>query len=79
MRKAYDNWLHVLEYDGKALLNLKQNKKATAANYPVSYDQQISQNNLSVPVPLEQPSVDAGMAVGGKELLKSLNNYFFST
>ncbi|KAG1326931.1 calmodulin-binding protein 60 C [Cocos nucifera] len=68
VKKAYDNWLHVLEYDGKALLNFKQNKKETAANYPVSYDQQISQTNLSVSVPLEQPSVDAGMGVGGSTI-----------
>ncbi|XP_008800271.1 calmodulin-binding protein 60 B [Phoenix dactylifera] len=68
VKKAYDNWVHVIEYDGKALLNSKQNKKATAANYPVLYDQQISQTNLSVPVPLEQPSVDAEMAIGGSTI-----------
>ncbi|KAJ6803453.1 calmodulin-binding protein 60 C-like [Iris pallida] len=73
VNKAYDNWMHVIEYDGKALLNLKQNRKAVnsankapsvSANYP-SYDQQVSQAQLSVPVASVHPPKDSGIAVGG--------------
>ena len=78
VKKAYDNWRHVIEYDGKALLNFKQSKKTTTSpikapsvppNYPVSYDQQVSQPQLSVTVPVVHPSLDAGVASGGNELL----------
>ena len=78
VKKAYDNWRHVIEYDGKALLNFKQSKKTSTSptkapsvppSYPVPYDQQVSQQQLSVTVPAVQPSLDAGVASGGNELL----------
>ncbi|OAY84521.1 Calmodulin-binding protein 60 C [Ananas comosus] len=67
VKQAYDNWIHVVEYDGKVLLNFKQNKKSVttrndtrlaSSSYPVQYDQQSSEPSASIPVPVEQPSMD---------------------
>ncbi|KAJ6853870.1 calmodulin-binding protein 60 C-like [Iris pallida] len=72
VKKAYDNWTHVIEYDGKALLNMKHNKKTTQneplsapAIYPVSYDQQVVLSPMAGPASMDQPSVDPGVALGG--------------
>ncbi|KAH7671755.1 CALMODULIN-BINDING PROTEIN60 [Dioscorea alata] len=75
VKKAYDNWMNVIEYDGKALLNFKQSKKTTTSrnevpsaqeNYSASYDhQQVSQASLSVSVPSDQSSIDTGVTMGG--------------
>ncbi|XP_010259795.1 PREDICTED: calmodulin-binding protein 60 B-like [Nelumbo nucifera] len=70
VKKAYDNWGHVIEYDGKALLSYKQNKRPSSSRselpmgpeYSNSFDQQISVPRL--PVPSEQPSMDSGLNVG---------------
>ncbi|XP_039132135.1 calmodulin-binding protein 60 D-like isoform X2 [Dioscorea cayenensis subsp. rotundata] len=66
VKKAYDNWMNVIEYDGKALLNFKQSKQTTTsqnevssaqANCSASYDQhKVSQAS---------PSVDTGGTMGG--------------
>ncbi|KAJ0984226.1 hypothetical protein J5N97_002582 [Dioscorea zingiberensis] len=80
VKKAYDNWMSVIEYDGKALLNLKQNKKTNAsrnevpsvqANYSASYDQQVSQASLSVSLPSDQSAIDTGVNVGGGSISTS--------
>jgi len=75
VKKAYDNWIHAIEYDGKALLSIQQNKK-TDRNEPLSapanyhtYDQQVSQPSMPVPALMEQPSIDPTVAVGGKGFL----------
>ncbi|KAJ4950845.1 hypothetical protein NE237_027677 [Protea cynaroides] len=72
VKKAYDNWLHVIEYDGKALVSFKQNRRSTrselpmgSADYGSSFDQQLPLPNLPIPALSEQPSMDAGLAVGG--------------
>lgn len=66
--------MHVIEYDGEALLNFTKHKKTIAAgnevlsaspNHP-SNDNQISQANLQASVPLEQPLVDIGATREGK-------------
>lgn len=91
MKKAYDNWMNVIEYDGKALLNSKPSKKTTPtlqneappvpANYPASYDQHVSQTHISALAPLEhQPSTDTGIPGGGEELREfSILLFGFST
>ncbi|KAG1364443.1 Calmodulin-binding protein 60 B [Cocos nucifera] len=70
VKKAYDNWMHVIEYDGKALLSSRQSKKTTATrnehpstskNYPASYDQQACEQHMSTAV----PAVDRGVVAGG--------------
>ncbi|KAH7568989.1 hypothetical protein JRO89_XS06G0085000 [Xanthoceras sorbifolium] len=74
VKKAYDNWIHVVEYDGKSLLGFTQNKSVVAPqadipsgpqNYVNSFDQQLTLPTLSVPAPPEQPSMDSGLSVGG--------------
>ena len=74
MKKAYENWMHVVEYDGKSLLNYNQNKNLGTAqsqvlvgshDYSNSLDQQFTIPSLPVPVHAEQPSIDSGATVGG--------------
>ncbi|URD95266.1 Calmodulin binding protein-like [Musa troglodytarum] len=69
VKKAYDNWACVIEYDGKALLSLKSNKKTVTtrsearalANFSDSYDCPPSQQQLSVPALTVQSLIDTGM------------------
>ncbi|MED6144882.1 Calmodulin-binding protein 60 D, variant 2 [Stylosanthes scabra] len=78
VKKAYENWMCVIEYDGKSLLYYNQNKTLDTAqpqllmdshNYSNSnpLDQQTSIPNLPVPVPTctWQPSMDPGVTVAG--------------
>uniref|UniRef100_A0A6N2KGB0 Uncharacterized protein n=1 Tax=Salix viminalis TaxID=40686 RepID=A0A6N2KGB0_SALVM len=74
VKKAYDNWEHVIEYDGKSLLDFKQNQGIVASQNDVpssqleflnSYDHQVTLPTMSVPVPSEQPVMDSGPIVGG--------------
>lgn len=75
MKKAYDNWMHVIEYDSQSLLNFRQNKSSGVSqtevtmnpqDYSNPFDQQFTLPSLPVPVPPEQHSVDsAGLTVGG--------------
>ncbi|KAG2689784.1 hypothetical protein I3760_09G155500 [Carya illinoinensis] len=75
VKKAYDNWMHVVEYDGKSLHSFKQNKSLGASqsevptnlqDYSNSFDQQFTLPSLPVAVHSEQPSMDSvGITVGG--------------
>ncbi|KAK7327966.1 hypothetical protein VNO77_22060 [Canavalia gladiata] len=76
VKKAYENWMHVIEYDGKSLLNYQQTKTlgSTQPRAPMdshdysnsnSLDQHISIPSLPVHVPTGQPSMDPGVTVGG--------------
>jgi hypothetical protein len=58
VKKAYDNWMYVIEYDGKALLNPKPKKKVTSTGQagthpplssPASYEPHISSTSMSGP------------------------------
>ncbi|KAE8778687.1 calmodulin-binding protein 60 B [Hordeum vulgare] len=54
VKKAYDNWMYVIEYDGKALLNPKPKKKAALtsqpeARAPAAYVQRISSTSMPGP------------------------------
>ncbi|KAL6629077.1 hypothetical protein ACP70R_028842 [Stipagrostis hirtigluma subsp. patula] len=60
VKKAYDNWIYVIEYDGKALLNPKPKQKATSSGQaethlppssPTSYEQHISMTSMPGPSP----------------------------
>ncbi|KAI4299286.1 hypothetical protein L6164_032760 [Bauhinia variegata] len=73
VKKAYENWMHVIEYDGQSLMNCKQNKTSDTSqlqvpmgshDYANSFDQ-FSMPSLPVPIPAEQPSMDVGVRVGG--------------
>ncbi|CAD5175368.1 unnamed protein product [Musa acuminata subsp. malaccensis] len=74
VKKAYDNWMQVIEYDGRALLNFTKNKKAPAAqkesllassNYPSSYDQQVSQMHSQASASSTELSAEMGNTTGG--------------
>ncbi|KAE8710360.1 Calmodulin-binding protein 60 E [Hibiscus syriacus] len=54
VKKAYDNWNQVIEYDGQSLLNFKQNRRS---------NHQLQLQRLPVPVPTEQ--VYSGLPGGG--------------
>ncbi|KAF2305110.1 hypothetical protein GH714_001851 [Hevea brasiliensis] len=72
VKKAYENWIHVIEYDGQTLLDFKQNENtASQTDVPAgqqdflnSYDHQITLPTLSVSVPPEQPAMDSVPTVG---------------
>lgn len=71
VKKAYDNWSQVVEYDGKSLMNFKQIKKSSTSalgpvNYPNSLDNQLPQQRLRDPVPSE-PLVDQSDLSGGEQ------------
>uniref|UniRef100_A0A0D3F1G9 Calmodulin-binding protein-like n=1 Tax=Oryza barthii TaxID=65489 RepID=A0A0D3F1G9_9ORYZ len=60
VKKAYDNWMYAIEYDGKALLNSKPKKKAAPTgqaethpplSQPASYEQRISSASMTGPSP----------------------------
>lgn len=74
VKKAYDNWSQVVEYDGKSLMDIKQVKKSSTlrndlplgpVNYPNSLDNQLQQQRLPVVIPSE-PSVDHSLLIGGE-------------
>ncbi|KAL5207311.1 hypothetical protein ABZP36_031746 [Zizania latifolia] len=57
VKKAYDNWMYAIEYDGKALLNSKPRKKAAPTgqaephpqSHSSSYEQSTSSASMSGP------------------------------
>ncbi|KAL8228176.1 hypothetical protein R6Q57_015760 [Mikania cordata] len=69
VKKAYDNWMHVVEYDGKSFLGAHQIKPTAQQidmgmgpqNYSNSFDQQLS---LPPPAPQEQPTSNPGITIG---------------
>ncbi|KAF5461768.1 hypothetical protein F2P56_017842 [Juglans regia] len=72
VKKAYDHWDQVVEYDGKAPLSFKQNDRPSASrnelnmgpiDYSTALDHQLQIPHL--PVPSEQPPMDSGLRVGG--------------
>ncbi|KAJ0569322.1 putative CALMODULIN-BINDING PROTEIN60 [Helianthus annuus] len=73
VKKAYDNWNQVVEYDGKSLVNFKQPKRlgVTRNDYSTgSIDYQRSNNQLLPPRhpvvgPSEPASVDSNLLLGG--------------
>ncbi|XVE51249.1 hypothetical protein DITRI_Ditri02bG0024800 [Diplodiscus trichospermus] len=74
VKKAYENWMLVIEYDGKSLLGCNEDDSAadSQANVPMDpqgYQSSINQPqtlpSLSLPVPSEQPPMDSGLNLGG--------------
>uniref|UniRef100_A0A0E0JWA4 Uncharacterized protein n=1 Tax=Oryza punctata TaxID=4537 RepID=A0A0E0JWA4_ORYPU len=68
VKKAYDNWMYAIEYDGKALLNSKPKKKAAPTgqaeahsplSQPASYDQRISSASMTGPSPAGGSGTDS--------------------
>lgn len=74
VKKAYDNWMHVVEYDGKSLLSLGQNKAAVSSqndltngsqNHSISFDQQTNLPSLPASITSEQSAMNSGLNMGG--------------
>lgn len=74
VKKAYDNWNQVVEYDGKSLLSLKQNKRSNASknepqigqiDFSNALDNQLQLSRLPAAVPTEQSSAHSGHPIGG--------------
>ncbi|CAL5411162.1 unnamed protein product [Camellia sinensis] len=77
VKKAYDNWMHVIEYDGKSLLGFKQNNNSAASqndvtvsthDYSNSFDPQLTLPSLPVSITPEQPSMNPGLTLGGHDV-----------
>lgn len=70
VKKAYDNWANVIEYDGKSLLGFDHNKSLDASHNETTLLQQDQPNSfdiLTLPsVPAEHPHVNPGLTIGGK-------------
>ncbi|KAK8580705.1 hypothetical protein V6N13_143769 [Hibiscus sabdariffa] len=84
VRKAYENWMHVIEYDGKSLLDPKEEDNAGPSQassqmdpqgYPISINQQQTLPTLSVPVPSEHPPVDSSLNAGGNKFFTERECY----
>ncbi|KAL7093156.1 hypothetical protein ACP275_11G025600 [Erythranthe tilingii] len=75
VKKAYENWSQVVEYDGKSLLNLKQitNSSTSRSDFtlgqvdysPHSVDNHLLPQRLPLSVPSEPSPVDQSMLIGG--------------
>ncbi|KAF8033586.1 hypothetical protein BT93_C0008 [Corymbia citriodora subsp. variegata] len=72
VKKAYDNWDQVIEYDGKSLLGFKQVRRSSrnepqmvAVEYPNALDHQLQIPRMPVSFTSEQPSADSGLPIGG--------------
>ncbi|CAI9298165.1 unnamed protein product [Lactuca saligna] len=71
VKKAYDNWSQVVEYDGKSLVSFKQSKRSRNEYSVGSIEYPRSSNNQLMPprVPLmgssDSTSVDSNLLLGG--------------
>ncbi|KAL2473275.1 Calmodulin-binding protein 60 B [Forsythia ovata] len=68
VKKAYDNWMHVIEYDAKSLLGFDQNKGSVGSQIdPKDQSNSFDQLRLESTVPVEHPSMDlnSGLSIGG--------------
>ncbi|KAG8385622.1 hypothetical protein BUALT_Bualt03G0064200 [Buddleja alternifolia] len=73
VKKAYDNWMHVIEYDGKSLLGFEQSKSPDASQNDIRMHTQDQPNSfhqfnlpsLSASIASEHPSMNPGLAIGG--------------
>ncbi|XP_009761691.1 calmodulin-binding protein 60 D-like [Nicotiana sylvestris] len=79
VKKAYDNWMNVVEYDGESLLSLNQNQTSDdpqnhsnsfdlttgSQNHSSSFDHQLNLPNFPASISSEQPAMDPGRNIGG--------------
>ncbi|XP_044462826.1 calmodulin-binding protein 60 B-like [Mangifera indica] len=74
VKKAYENWDQVVEYDGKSFLNFKHTKRSNASHnevqigqidFPNTFDHQMQLPQLPAIVPNEHPAFSTGQPVGG--------------
>lgn len=74
VKKAYDNWDMVIEYDGKSLLNFNQNRRVSVSQneqqinqigYSNTSGHQVQLPRLPASIPSEQSSVHSALQAGG--------------
>lgn len=72
MKKAYDNWSQVVEYDGKSLLSFKQLNNSSQNEVPVesidysnAFDQMAPQH---FPGPSQLSAMDPNLLMPGKHI-----------
>ncbi|GAB4853586.1 Calmodulin-binding protein 60 B [Ancistrocladus abbreviatus] len=72
VKKAYDNWHQVIEFDGRSFVNAKQTRRSSSSrneqlmapiNFSSSLDNQLALPSLPISVPTDQPQMDSGPAV----------------
>ncbi|XP_051128554.1 calmodulin-binding protein 60 D-like [Andrographis paniculata] len=63
VKKAYDNWTHVIEYDGRSLMGFDQNKTTETQDQLVSLDQ-LSLSSFPITMP-NHPPMNQGFNIGG--------------
>ncbi|KAL0922096.1 hypothetical protein M5K25_006058 [Dendrobium thyrsiflorum] len=84
VQKAYANWMHVIEYDGEALLSFKQNNKfprnetSSAVQTKPPHDFLSSKQQMPAPVAMEQPSAYAGVSAGAQSFRTGLLNTVYT-
>lgn len=66
VRKAYENWDQVIEYDSKSLMNFNQVNKPDAVDY-----------SMPVPVPSQPSTSYSDVTVEGKCSLATNLKFFF--
>jgi hypothetical protein len=74
VKKAYDNWEQVIEYDGKSLVDAEQNNNSVetenelhvdSIDYVGGLDHQLQMPSLPMSVTSDQ-QINSGIPVGGK-------------
>ncbi|XP_051125372.1 calmodulin-binding protein 60 B-like [Andrographis paniculata] len=73
VKKAYENWIHVIEYDGESLLGLGQNKSSDASpnatkkptHAPADSFEHHTLPSLPPSIPPQHPSMNSGLGIGG--------------
>ncbi|KAF9662651.1 hypothetical protein SADUNF_Sadunf18G0076400 [Salix dunnii] len=78
VKKAYDNWDLVVEYDGKSLLNFNQSRRESVSHNEHQINQigysnpsghQVQLPRLPASIPPEQSSVHSALQAGGSDFL----------
>ena len=78
MKKAYDNWHQVIEYDGKAFSNSKKTRRTRSSQnevpidtitFPNAIDNQLTLPRLPTAVSNEQLLLDSNVATPGMFIL----------
>lgn len=75
VKKAYENWNQVVEYDGNSLLSFKQLKNTSQNELPTgtidypnaAVGNQIAQPRFPVSVPSEPSTLDPNLLSSGKQ------------
>ncbi|KAL8136977.1 hypothetical protein V2J09_002978 [Rumex salicifolius] len=87
VKKAYDNWHQVIEYDGQSLLHSKQNRRVTrssknelsaASGFSDSVVHQLALPSFPAAVPSEQPIMESALPIAGTGYNSSLTTSGYS-